>query len=409
MEIATHAVLQRDGRGKAQVRLDNGDSVELSTGGPYEVAGTHDVLVGDLWVLAGQSNMEGVGNLVEHDEPSPLVHSFQMSEQWAVAEEPLHWLTESPRPIHHALLGREPIPDRFDQRDPNRAKGAGLGLAFAKARQAQNGVPIGLIPCAHGGSSMAQWDPRLRDEGGNSLYGAAIQKIKMVGGNVAGILWYQGESETNPDGVAHYHERMIALVNAFRADLGQPDLPFYYVQIGRVIGAEFQGWQWSVDGWNGVREAQRRFSTILPGMAMTSAIDGELDDLIHVGTHSLKRIGRRLAQLANGAPGIDLVGAKIAGSMVEVRFSGVQDMLRSAGRPSGFSLRDRDGNELPIIHKVTLDGANAWLHLTFDSQYAQTVLPPQTNLWYGWGLDPSCNVTDMSDAPVPAFGPYRIS
>ena len=70
----------------------------LPAGGPYRidlrvvggpaVAAVDNILVGDLWMLAGQSNMEGVGDLVNVEMPHELVHSFDMSDQWIVAEEP---------------------------------------------------------------------------------------------------------------------------------------------------------------------------------------------------------------------------------------------------------------------------------------------------------------------------------
>jgi len=197
--LQDHQVLQRDGDDRARVRLDSGETVELPVGGPYEVGGARDVLVGDLWVLAGQSNMEGVGDLVDVEPPSPSVRSYQSRERWAVAEEPLHWLGESPRVIHHRLAGRDRVPDEPDPRDPRRDKGAGLGLTFARLRHERTGVPVGLIPSAHGGTSMAQWDPALRDQGGASLYGATIERVRAAGGHVAGVLWYQGESDANPD------------------------------------------------------------------------------------------------------------------------------------------------------------------------------------------------------------------
>ena len=99
MSIQDYQVLQRDGDDKARVRLASGENLELPVGGPYQVGDAQNVLVGDLWILAGQSNMEGVGDLVNVEEPHPFVHSFQSREAWAPAEEPLHWLEESPRPI----------------------------------------------------------------------------------------------------------------------------------------------------------------------------------------------------------------------------------------------------------------------------------------------------------------------
>ena len=58
------------------------------------------VFVGDLWVLAGQSNMEGVGDLIDVTPPNPRVMLLGMDGKWAQAEEPLHWLVDSPDPVH---------------------------------------------------------------------------------------------------------------------------------------------------------------------------------------------------------------------------------------------------------------------------------------------------------------------
>ena len=56
--------------------------------------------VGDLWVLAGQSNMEGYGDLKDTTPPHPKVMLFGMDRTWRPAEEPLHWLVDSPDPVH---------------------------------------------------------------------------------------------------------------------------------------------------------------------------------------------------------------------------------------------------------------------------------------------------------------------
>jgi sialate O-acetylesterase len=409
MVISDYQVLQRDADGKARVRLHDGAALELPVGGPYDVGTARQVLVGDLWVLAGQSNMEGVGDLVDVEATSPFVHSFQSCERWAVAAEPLHWLSESPRAVHHALLGRDPIPSSPEQRDPGRAKGVGPGLAFAKEYYARTGVPVGLIPSAHGGTSLEQWDPGLRARGGDSLYGATMERIAAVGGRIAGILWYQGESDASPEGAGRFHDRALALTEAFRRDQRRPDLPFYFVQIGCVFGDSSQGWGWSPDGWNAVREAQRRLAGILPHSGMVTAIGLELDDLIHIGTRGQTRLGRRLARVATGLSAPDVIGARVEGPRVCVAFSGIRGGLRATGRPSGFSLRDATGRALALIYKTTLDGSTAVLHLAFDAQYNEARLREGTYLWYGWGCGPYCNITDEADMAIPAFGPLPLA
>src|SRR5579871_368894 len=169
MRLQDHQVLQRRADGTAH---------GLPVGGPYELEGARDILVGDLWVLGGQSNMEGLGDMVDLEPPIPYVRSFQSREEWAVAEEPLHWLAESPRSVHHLLWGAPGVPESMPPRDPGRPKGAGLGLTFAKTYYAATGVPVGLIPCAHGGTTMDQWNPALEAEGEPSLYGAACARVE---------------------------------------------------------------------------------------------------------------------------------------------------------------------------------------------------------------------------------------
>ena len=401
MTISDYQVLQRDADGNARVTLGSGETVELPTGGPYEVGGAKNVLVGDLWVLAGQSNMEGVGDLVEVEAPHPLVHSFQSREQWAPAEEPLHWLGESPRPIHHTIWGMT-MPETPLPRDISRLKGSGLGLTFAKAMVEATGVPIGLIPTAHGGTSMQQWEPSRKALGGGSLYGATLARVAENGGKVAGMLWYQGESDANPADAAVYQQRMTTLVEAFRSDFGLPQMPFYYVQLGRFVAQSDAA---QSESWNAIRESQRIWQNTLANVGVVSAVDCGLDDLIHIDTAGLKSLGNRLAALALGkpAPSLHRVAYDASKNQIRITFANIQGQLIAPGKPAGFSLRRAEGTEMPLIYKVTLEGTEAILKLSDDPS------PDGLYLWYGYGLDPYCNITDMSGASVPAFGPVRVS
>ena len=397
MEIDSFQVLQRGPDGLAHVL---GHAEPLKACVPYAFGEAVEVFVGDVFILAGQSNMEGVGNLVDVEEPSPFVRNFQSCELWDLAEEPLHWLNESPRSVHRAIWGMPPLDGDPEPRDPNRNKGAGLGLPFGKRWHERTGVPVGLVPCAHGGTSMSQWSPSLKDEGGASLYGATVLRHEKVGGKVAAILWYQGESDANPTDAPLYFDRMKELIAAFRRDFNQPDLPFYYVQLGRFATES------TVDGdatWSVIRESQRLLQSTVPHTAMVSAIDLDLDDAIHISTPGLKRLGKRLVDVALGIAPPDLAGVKMEadGQRIRVSFKNLRGGLRVASRPAGLSLRSPEGKDVARIYKITLDGDDAILH-------CDPLATKGLHLWYGYGFDPYCNLTDAEDAAIPAFGPVVL-
>ena len=210
-----------------------------------------------------------------------------MDGKWAQAEEPLHWLVDSPDPVHSG--DPKTRAERSAEEHKTRTKGAGLGLPFAVAMVEQTGVPIGLVACAHGGTSMEQWNPAKKGEGGNSLYGSMLRQVQLAGGKVKGVLWYQGESDAIGGEAWKVYPKVFAdFIAAVRSDFGQPELPFYYVQIGRfVTGGDPKG-------WNAVQDAQRRLPERVPNTAVVSVIDLELDD-VHPRRHPGPEAGRPAA------------------------------------------------------------------------------------------------------------------
>src|SRR5690606_29373638 len=107
---------------------------------------------------AGQSNMQGVGFLRDALPPHPLVQMFTMTDHWKNAREPVNARSGTLYPAYEAA-----DPFRKDNSAPSvrPVKGTGPGLAFGRAIVEKHGIPVGLIPCAVGGSSMRQWDPAL--------------------------------------------------------------------------------------------------------------------------------------------------------------------------------------------------------------------------------------------------------
>ncbi len=400
-----------------------GKLLDIPAGGPYTIQlnlegadGTpageivvQRILVGDLWILAGQSNMEGVGNMAGVEEPSDRINVFRMRHQWDEAREPIHRLFESVDRVHYFdRRGDKPLPslEEANNTAAQATKGAGLGLPFAKQMVARTGIPVGLVPVAHGGTSMDQWSPNERAKGGDSLYGSFLEALRAVGGKARGMLWYQGESDAaSEDLVKTYGAKFTAFVEAVRQDTGDPNFPIYTVQIGCVAELP-QPLPFTPSTWNGIQDLQRRLELTIPGTGVVSSIDLPLDDVIHIGTDGLKRLGKRLANLALGSPSLGprLDRIERTNEFLRVIFTGGSGKLLSPkGRVSGFSIRDTAGTDLRRIYKATVDAEQPNSVLLY-----YTDIPEGAVLWYGYGLMPFCNLTDTEDMAVMVMGPIEI-
>lgn len=394
----------------------------LPVGGPYTieirlttkgkpVASTtvSQILVGDLWILAGQSNMQGIGDLQIENTPSVFIHSFGYNETWAIATDPLHWLFDSIDPVHSYGLSGAQLETTRKQARETAVTGTGLGIPFAQEMVAATGVPVGLVPCAHGGTSMTEWDPARRDEGGNSLYGSMYRRFKEVGGKVTGVLWYQGESDAGAAAVELFHDRLVQLVAAIRKDFNNPDMPFYQVQIGRFVVA------YENPAWKEIQTLQTQCAAEIENCEIVASVDLELDDPIHVSTGGLQRLGRRLATLAlrdlfgyseyQSGPKFDsFEPVPFRQPRYRINFTGINSALQTAARPTGFSFRDSTGQDLNLIYKtaVSADGQSIDLFLTHHP-------PAGASLWYAYGMNPYCNVVDELDMALPAFGPIPMA
>jgi len=396
--------------GTIQNRRFKAEIASVPAGGPYRlemrVAGSpavaavvDNLLVGDLWVMAGQSNMEGVGNLVDTPLPSALVNSFDMTDVWVAAEDPLHRLVDAIDSFHwrrHPEKKNERLTgEALEKWIANRKKGAGLGLPFALEMVRRTGVPIGLVPCAHGGTSMDQWSPALKDQGGASLYGGMIRRVKAVGGRVAGVLWYQGESDASVKAQPMFKQKFVDFINATRADTGLANLPFYYIQIGRYINLS------NPEPWNAVQQAQLEVETMLPNLGMTTCLDCDLDDGIHVGTDSFRLLAARVANLAEGKVkrGPRPVSATVEGNSVLVKFNEINGHLAHKGRLNGFTIHDAEGKMLEVVYRQRVSPKSTdTVELLFGGK-----LPEGARVFYGYGKAPYVNLEDTLRMSCPAF------
>ena len=396
-------------RGSFRVKLEG-----IPAGGPYrlelrcgkETARIASFFVGDVWVLAGQSNMEGIGLMTGKPKPHPLVRTLSMRREWRLAAEPLHVLAESPDPCHNDV-GQCSV-ENGEKRRRNALKGVGPGVFFAKEMIERTGVPQGLICTAHGGTSLTQWDPKRANLQADSLYWSMLTSVRATGQPVAGVLWYQGESDANPADVPHYTRKMREFVAATRRDLKQPGLPWVIVQISRVYGNPL-----NLCPWNEIQEQQRLLPRKIKNLETVPAIDLPMDDGIHIGSDGYVTLAQRLARMADRlvhgnkrelppiSPRRVVRIGKPEDRTVDIEFDNVVGGLRSVGPAHGFIFITPAGDPTFVVHRVTLKGDTARLHLNDP-------LPEGARLTYGCGTAPICNVVDGRGMAVPMFGPVSF-
>lgn len=390
-------------------------------GDPLATDAVRSIMVGDLWVLAGQSNMHGVGKVSELPPPMGAVHMFTMDYHWAPAREPLHTLLEARDEAYWEDLfppGRKREEVLLEEREMLRsplARCVGPGLPFAWELYRQTHVPVGLIPCARGSTTLEQWSPERKVEGGRSLYGAMLRRVVAAGGTVRGILWYQGESDAFTDESLTYERTLLDLISAVRLDLGNNNLLFLYVQLGRFIVGPDEG---DETKWDMLREAQRVAEMKLDHLAVVPAVDVPQIDVIHISTAGQLKIGRRLAlqavremfdcrDLRRGPRlvriSVNLDHADADRMVISLRFSEVNGRLRAEGRPAGFALANAEGEPVPTIVSVDLPADR---HDEIELRVRN--VQEGTQLWYGHGMDPYVNITDEQDMGMLAFGPITI-
>lgn len=228
-----------------------------------------------LFLLAGQSNMAGRGNVkelsAEDAKPNPRVLALNQAGEWQPAVDPLHW--------------------------DKAGAGVGPGKAFALAVAAKRpGATIGLIPTACGGSPIGTWEPgKFFDQTKSKPWDDAIARARraMQDGTLKAILWHQGESDSNARTAAAYEQKLTALIARFRAELGAPELPFIIGQLGK-FEAEGKPWtEWNTE----VDRAQQAVAAKVPHVYFVSAEGlGSKGDKLHFSTSSAKTLGQRYAE-----------------------------------------------------------------------------------------------------------------
>src|SRR5206468_3056122 len=147
-------------------------------------------------------------------------HLFRNSMRWALATHPLNDSTDTRHPVNREAANSDHAPY----------------LHFARLLKRELGIPIGLVQTSRGGSYLVEWNPTDPAPSGG-LYRNMLDCVQAVGGRVKGLVWYQGEAEGSERTGATYLERFVRAVGAWRATLGQPDLPVVTAQLNRYFTA----------------------------------------------------------------------------------------------------------------------------------------------------------------------------
>jgi len=170
----------------------------------------------------------------------------------------------------------------------------GLGLEFAKEYLRKNpGVTIGLIPCAWGGAAIEQLNQ------GTMHYKNAIERIKFASknGEIKGILWHQGESNSvKPEIATLYADKLDQLIEDLRSDINRPTLPFICGDL-----AEFYGKGRSPEHQQGILIVRRALNELpfrVPHSycVSTDGLESPDEHFVHFNRASYIKLGQRYAQ-----------------------------------------------------------------------------------------------------------------
>ena len=351
----------------------------------------HFLGVGDLWVIAGQSNSAGYGRGPCQDPPEMGVHLFRNSERWALASHPMNESTDTRHPVNreNANPGHSPY------------------LQFGRLLKRTLCHPVGLVQTALGGSPLTRWNPG--EPGPADLFENMVQCVQKAGGKVRGILWYQGESDAGTGADAStYARRFGRAAAAWREALGDPELPVLTVQVNRV----YQPPDTDADRrWSQVREAQRQAARQSPGTAVVPALDLPLSDHIHTSPAGNVLLGERLARAALGlvygrkvawkAP--DLARARRRGNRVELEFENVVSRMDAVDPEANCFRVDDETGEVPIAAVVYPQDHRVELVL-------ERPLHGAARVHGGYGMAPATAPADMERfLPMLAFWGVEIS
>ena len=447
---AAQGVAGPDGRWLVRLGAQPASSepAELAVTGRTTVT-VHDLVVGDLWVCSGQSNME-----FKVDDGGTTYHVDNARAEIAAALFPLIRQLEVERAVAGSPAAGFASQGWKAATPGNVGHFTAVGYFFARDIHRAVGVPIGLILTCWGGTpveawmnqsarasttlsakidsrwqqALAEWPPervaqypaakaawdKAEAEAAaqhthntlpwphppatstspdlpGGLFNAMIAPLQPAA--VRGFLWYQGESNTGH--ADEYAELFGAMIRSWRVGFAQGDLPFYFVQLANYgVGRGATGRDWAA-----LRDAQTQ-TLALPATGMAVTIDIGSADNIH--PRNKQEVGRRLALLARasiyGVPpesrGPQLAFAAVEGKAIRVHFTHAGDELEAhGGSPSALELAGADRVFQPAMGTVDVD----------TLVVTSPLVPAPVAVRYAWTNAPIANLFSDDGLPVVPF------
>jgi sialate O-acetylesterase len=396
----------------------DGKSHTLTVKGQNTITLT-DVLLGEVWICSGQSNMEwSVGG------------TLNAKEEIAAANHPQIRLFNVPGHVQGPVPSDDPR-GSWQLCSPNTIRGfSAVGYFFGRSLQKELNVPIGLVGTNWGGTRIEPWTPpvgfqqvpQLKDyvasldsidpaKPGKPKGGATYIYNGMVHGliplSVRGAIWYQGESNAG-DGL-RYEYLKEALVKGWRTVFENNDLSFYWVQLANFQGPNNNP---AGGGWGPVREGQRR-ALRLPKTGMAVIID--IGNARDIHPRNKQDVGARLALLALAKDyGRDIVpcgplykGMKIEGNKIRISFDHVGGGLITAKKEGLNPTQETSGAELTHFAIQADDGKWHWAKASIDGAtvvvWAEGVVKPK-HVRFGYQSNPvGINLYNKQGLPASPF------
>jgi sialate O-acetylesterase len=385
-----------------------------------------DVLVGDVWIGSGQSNMQWA-----------VRQSDNADTEIAAANYPQIRLFYVPRKT--SAVPVDDVDARWVVCTPESAQEFSAVLYFF-GRQMHKDLkaPIGLIHSSWGGTPIASWisgpslvanlrlqpflsywqnailqypvnlarqeDALKKWEAGGSqgprpaaplgpghahepttLYNAML--APLVKYTIKGALWYQGETEAGRAQGHVYGDALMTLVNDWRRAFGQGDFPFYWVQLANYGNAAKNG------HWMRVQEGQVK-ATALRNTGLV--VINDIGNPTNIHPTNKQDVGWRLAMLAQNKGASPLYRQFTReGDSFRIWFehAGKTLKVRGGGTLIGFQIAGPDGRYLPASARI--DGATVIV--------ASAEVPNPTSVRYAWDYNPEANLVNDLGLPASLF------